>query len=524
MHDTPQLGLPLIEAAQAQKHVTHNEALTLLDALAQIAVETMNATTPPPDAQDGSRFHVGPAGEGAFAGRANQIALRDAGAWRFLSPRAGWLAWSLSDGAPFVFDGSQWVALGAVLRRLQNLERLGVGTAADEANPLSAKVNAALFTARFAGESGTGDLRFTLNKESAPRTVSQLYQSDWSGRAETGLIGDDHYRIKVSPDGSNWIDALEVDNASGQARHVAGTPAAPGQSFIGDPDTGVSNPGANELGLVAGGAERIRVNAVGLGVGTPAPNASLHVVGDAILMQGAAPHLRFFRPDGLANEKFWDVIHSGGLLQHRAINDGYTDAQSYLVAERSGATIASVSLLTGGQSRLHVSPLGNLGVGTTGPDNFFGVPHRLAISGASDSGILAVVHNSATGAGAAASWRLIGGTPNSFVDSTLEDGNGAPRLRHWHGSSIGFAQWIFDGQPRVTFTREGAVGIGTTEPSTTLHVAGPIRCGAYARETVPSAAAVGAGTTIWVSNPQSGAARAFWSNGTDWRDQANFEP
>ena len=32
MSDTPLIGLPLIEASQAQKHVTHNEALLLLDA------------------------------------------------------------------------------------------------------------------------------------------------------------------------------------------------------------------------------------------------------------------------------------------------------------------------------------------------------------------------------------------------------------------------------------------------------------------------------------------------------------
>ncbi len=35
---TPCLGLPLLAAAQSQKHVTHNEALTTLDALAQLAV------------------------------------------------------------------------------------------------------------------------------------------------------------------------------------------------------------------------------------------------------------------------------------------------------------------------------------------------------------------------------------------------------------------------------------------------------------------------------------------------------
>ncbi|MCJ2115070.1 DUF2793 domain-containing protein, partial [Methylobacterium sp. J-001] len=34
---TPRLGLTLIAASQAQKHVTHNEALGLLDALVQLA-------------------------------------------------------------------------------------------------------------------------------------------------------------------------------------------------------------------------------------------------------------------------------------------------------------------------------------------------------------------------------------------------------------------------------------------------------------------------------------------------------
>ena len=40
MTDTPCLGLPQIEAAQAQKHVTHNEALALLDVLVQLAVKS----------------------------------------------------------------------------------------------------------------------------------------------------------------------------------------------------------------------------------------------------------------------------------------------------------------------------------------------------------------------------------------------------------------------------------------------------------------------------------------------------
>lgn len=40
-------GLPLILPAQAQKHVTHKEALLALDAIVQLAVPGRNRTAPP---------------------------------------------------------------------------------------------------------------------------------------------------------------------------------------------------------------------------------------------------------------------------------------------------------------------------------------------------------------------------------------------------------------------------------------------------------------------------------------------
>ncbi len=38
MSQTPNLALPYIQAAQAQKHVTHNEAIRALDAIVQLGV------------------------------------------------------------------------------------------------------------------------------------------------------------------------------------------------------------------------------------------------------------------------------------------------------------------------------------------------------------------------------------------------------------------------------------------------------------------------------------------------------
>ena len=61
MSDTPRLRLPLIAAAQAQKHVTHNEALRLLYALVQLAVID-RATAAPPAAPTEGDCHIVAAG------------------------------------------------------------------------------------------------------------------------------------------------------------------------------------------------------------------------------------------------------------------------------------------------------------------------------------------------------------------------------------------------------------------------------------------------------------------------------
>ena len=47
MTDTPHLGLPLIAAGQSQKHVTHNGAIALLNAIVMLSVIDSTHTAPP---------------------------------------------------------------------------------------------------------------------------------------------------------------------------------------------------------------------------------------------------------------------------------------------------------------------------------------------------------------------------------------------------------------------------------------------------------------------------------------------
>jgi len=216
MTDTANLRLPCIEGSQAQKHVTHNEALRMLDALVHLTIVDRDLTAPPETAYEGDRYIVNAEATGIWAGYEDTIMAWQDGAWLICVPRPGWLAYVLDEGALLVWSGYAWIDALAPPTLLNNLALLGVGTTADATNPLSVKLNNALFTALTGAEGGDGDLRYKLNKESAANALSLLFQDNYSGRAEIGLTGNDDFHFKVSADGATWLEALTIDAASGR--------------------------------------------------------------------------------------------------------------------------------------------------------------------------------------------------------------------------------------------------------------------------------------------------------------------
>lgn len=222
MTSTPKIALPLLAAGQAQKHVTMNEALLVLDGLVQAVVEAAPSDIPPEAPTLNSCWLIGSTPTGAWAGQGGHLAFAEEGGWRFQTPAPGWSARRADDLSLYVFDGSGWgPAPGPAM--LENLSRLGVGAAADGTNPFVAKLNNALMTALPASEGGSGDLRLAINKVSAGDTASLIFQTNFSGRAEIGLAGDDDLAFKVSPDGVSWTSSIVLDRASG----VASFPTAP---------------------------------------------------------------------------------------------------------------------------------------------------------------------------------------------------------------------------------------------------------------------------------------------------------
>jgi hypothetical protein len=221
---TARLGLPYLAAGQMQKHVTLNEALTRLDAVVQTAVVSRTESSQPASPADGALYILpaGPTGA-VWAGQPEGALLRaEAGGWTVVEAADGLIALVLDAGDLVVREAGGWIPLGERLGVIQGLTRIGLGTTADAANPFAARLNKALWTARGSDDGGDGDLRLTFNKEGSADVLSLLFQSAWGGRAELGLIGDDDLRLKVSADGSSWLDVWSVDRASGRVSFEQG--------------------------------------------------------------------------------------------------------------------------------------------------------------------------------------------------------------------------------------------------------------------------------------------------------------
>lgn len=214
---TPNLLLPYIMAAQAQKHVTHNEAIRMLDALVQVGVASRAQTTPPASPADGVRYIVAAAATGAWAGQTGSIAAFQDGAWDFYPPRPGFTAWVADEAIAVVYNGTAWIAL---LSLPSSVAQWGIGAAPDATNLLAVKSSASLFD-----NIGHGH-QVKLNKATTADTASVLIQTGYSGRAELGLTGDDNLHLKVSADGTTWRDALILAGATGQATFAAGLSAS----------------------------------------------------------------------------------------------------------------------------------------------------------------------------------------------------------------------------------------------------------------------------------------------------------
>ena len=142
MDSTPNLQLPYLIAAQAQKHVTHNEALRSLDAIVQLLVLDKDLAAPPGSPSNGDRYIVAVSPTGAWTGQAGKVAAWQDAAWVFYTPREGWLAWVADEDKVYAYTGSAWAEFTAAGT---GVPLWGINATADATTRLAVKSTASLF-------------------------------------------------------------------------------------------------------------------------------------------------------------------------------------------------------------------------------------------------------------------------------------------------------------------------------------------------------------------------------------------
>lgn len=213
MADTSEnLALPYLVGGQAQKHITHNEALRMLDALVQLTAISRSLSTPPASPAAGARYIVGSSPVGDWAGKASQIAAFQHGGWCFYPAAHGWLCHVLDEDVTLRFSPTGWV----VPQGASAVSRLGINATADNTNRLALASAASLFN--HAGN----DHRLTINKAGVADTASVIFSVGFSGRVEMGLAGGGAFVIKVSANGTSWIEAMRINPSTGQVSFPAG--------------------------------------------------------------------------------------------------------------------------------------------------------------------------------------------------------------------------------------------------------------------------------------------------------------
>lgn len=114
MSSTPNFSIPLLYAAQAQKEITHNEALVLIDALLAGVVEGASDNPAAISPAPGQAWIVGNAPVGPWSGKAQQIAVFAEGGWRFAPSVPGMRLFDRASGQMRIFEGGEWIGFGAI--------------------------------------------------------------------------------------------------------------------------------------------------------------------------------------------------------------------------------------------------------------------------------------------------------------------------------------------------------------------------------------------------------------------------
>ncbi len=262
------------------------------------------------------------------------------------------------------------------------------------------------------------------------------------------LAVDDQFLIRDVDDGTTPNKSVTV---SGITRALPlGSATAPALAFASDKNTGLYSPGADQLAISTNGTGRLFVDASGqVGVNANTlENQRLRIATG--VAGGATP------PTGIVNNLLLEGGSTASMMfdgtnastQSIYFRDADTASASFRGALRYTHSDDSFQIFTNGTTeRLRIDSSGRLGLGTSSPQRLLTLT--------SDGSIHQIAFNDSD-LGASGAWWLTGNV------------NGVYKITQ-STNAVGSLTSLED---RLVIDSSGRVGIGTTSPASTLHVAG----------------------------------------------------
>ncbi len=126
---TDRFALPLIQTGQAQKDVTHNDAVAAIDTLLHLAVDDILAA-PPLTPIVGQSWIVAAGATGAWATRSTHLMAFTSAGWTEIVPSDGCTAWVKAAGVFALFSQGGWAIGNWPVKTLSIGGRTVLGTPA----------------------------------------------------------------------------------------------------------------------------------------------------------------------------------------------------------------------------------------------------------------------------------------------------------------------------------------------------------------------------------------------------------
>ncbi len=335
MANTPRLSMPYLVAGQAQKEISHNDALNDMDSLAQMSVINKTTATPPATPAEGDSYIIASSPTGAWAGNANAVVSYYSG-WRIKTPKAGWLAYVQAEGVFYLYDGSAWNMYKGVV-------------------PLG---SASAPSYSFVGDSDTGVYSPGANQWAVATSGTLRFSVDASGNASfTGTIASAAHYITSNSSSAFVVGANGATNPAFQvddsmSSQNAGLKLVAGASGTA-PQLQVTSPDANQaLVFITKGNSPFRFSNSSTVVATPNTDPTIKIRNTSSTTNNASV-LQFENTAGVAVAQIDGVneshsVKTGSMVFYTGVSGTLTQAMK--IDSASNVIINTAALATNATS------------------------------------------------------------------------------------------------------------------------------------------------------------------------------